>query len=231
MRWAAAMIIGLAGCSSGETARDAAPTVREIALRDFTGIALDSGDQVEVTQGDGFSVRVEGDAATQERINIRREGDLLNIGRKPGGLWSISDSLARVRITMPTIRVAVLSGSGDLSIDRTGDDFAATLGGSGDMTIGQLRGDKAALTVAGTGKIAAAGAVRHLNLSVAGSGDIDARQVKASEATVSVAGTGDVAADIAGPVQVSLVGSGSATLGPDARCVVNRTGTGRVDCG
>lgn len=232
MRWAAAMVIGLTGCSGGEPARDSASTVRNVAtLRDFTGVALDSGDQVEITQGNDFAVRVEGDASVQDRMDIRREDEVLKIGRKTGGIWSGGAPSARVHVTMPAIRVAVLAGSGDISIDRTGEDFAATLSGSGDMTIGQLRGDKVALTVAGTGKIAAAGAVRHLTLSVAGTGDIDARQVKANEATVSVAGTGDVAADINGPVQVTLVGTGSATLGRDARCVVNRIGTGSVDCG
>lgn len=231
MRWMLAMTLGLAGCGASNTEQTVAAPRDDAALRDFTGVALASDDRVEIVQGPAFAVRVEGDKAAQDGLDIHRDGDMLKIGRKQGNFWGRGHDGARIRVTMPTVAAAVLAGSGDISIDRTGEDFAATLSGSGDMTIGQLRGDRAALTVAGTGTIAAAGAVRHLTLSVAGTGDIDARQVKASEASVSIAGTGDVSADIHGPVEVSLVGAGSATLGRDARCVVNRVGTGTVDCG
>lgn len=231
MRWVLAATLGLAACSANDANENVASTRNDVALRDFTGVTLSSDDRVEIVQGPAFAVRVEGKRAAQDGLDIRRDGDMLKIGRKTGNFWGNGDDGAGIRITMPTIAAAILAGSGDISIDRTGEDFAATLSGSGDMTIGQLRGDRAALTVAGTGTIAAAGAVRHLTLSVAGTGDIDAKQVKASEATVSIAGTGDIDADIDGPVEVSLVGAGSATLGRDARCVVNRVGTGTVDCG
>ncbi|KQN81225.1 head GIN domain-containing protein [Sphingomonas sp. Leaf62] len=231
MRWMLAWTLGLAGCGASDVDKTVAVPGNDAELRDFTGVALASDDRVEIVQGPTFAVRVEGDKAAQDGLNIHRDGDMLKIGRKQGNFWGRGNDGARIRITMPTIATAVLAGAGDISIDRTGEDFSATLSGSGDMTIGQLRGDRAALTVAGTGTIAAAGAVRHLTLSVAGTGDIDARQVKASEARVSIAGTGDVSADIHGPVEVSLVGSGSATLGQDARCVVNRVGTGTADCG
>lgn len=231
MRWMLAATLGLAACSAGDSGERAAPPRNDAALRDFTGVTLASSDRVEIVQGPAFAVRVEGTRAAQDGLEIRRDGDMLKIGRKSGTFWSKGDDGARIRVTMPTIAAAALAGSGDISIDRTGENFAATLSGSGDMTIGQLRGDRAALTVTGTGTIAAAGAVRHLTLSVAGTGDIDAKQVKAGEATVSIAGTGDIGADINGPADVSLVGTGSATLGPDARCVVNRVGMGTVDCG
>lgn len=231
MRWILAATLGLAACSAGDEGGSDVPPRNDAALRDFIGVTLSSDDRVEIVSGQSFAVQVEGNEAARDGLDIRRDGDMLKIGRKKSNFWGKDDDGARIHITMPTIAAAVLAGSGDISIDRTGEDFAATLSGSGDMTIGQLRGDRAALTVAGTGTIAAAGAVRHLTLSVAGTGDIDAKQVKASEATVSIAGTGDVSADINGPAEVSLVGAGSATLGRDARCVVNRVGTGTVDCG
>ncbi|MDJ0275334.1 DUF2807 domain-containing protein [Sphingomonas sp. 2R-10] len=232
MRWMILATLGLAACGAdrsndGDRRGDARPA----ALRDFTAVALESSDQVEITRGTGFAVRIEADPAVRDRLDIRRDGDTLRIGRKDGGSWTGGDGVARIRVSMPEITAAALAGSGDITIDQASDGFAGTLGGSGDMTIGQLRGERAALTVAGTGTIAAAGSVRQLALSTAGSGDIDARQVRAGAATVSIAGSGGVAADIDGPVQVTLVGSGSATLGANARCTVNRVGTGDVTCG
>lgn len=232
MRWVVGLALTLAACSGSEDPRESTTTARDdSALRDFTRVVLESGDQVEIRQGPAFAVQVEGKAAARDRLTLRRDGDTLRIARKGRELWSDGNDVARVRITMPALNAATLAGSGDITIDRASDDFVGTLSGSGDMTIGQLRGEKAALTVAGTGKIAAAGAVRRITLSVAGSGDIDARQVRANEAVVSVAGSGDIRAAVNGPAQVSLVGSGSATLGPDARCVVTQVGSGTSDCG
>lgn len=150
MRWMLAATLGLAACSAGNNGeRDAQPS-NDAALRDFTGVTLSSSDEVEIVQGPAFAIQVEGTEAAKEGLEIRRDGDMLKIGRKSGNFWGKGDDGARIRVTMPTIAAAALAGSGDISIDRTGENFAATLSGSGDMTIGQVRGDRAALTVTGT---------------------------------------------------------------------------------
>ena len=228
--WIVGTALGLAACG-GPPPPASGDTAQTLAIRDFDAIALDSSDSVEVQRGAGYAIRIEGPAELQERLDIRRDGTVLRIGRKGGGLWAVDRTSARIVVTMPAIRAATLNGSGDVAIDQAGDPFVAKLGGSGDMTIGQLQGDHATLAVSGSGTIAAAGSVRAVTLTVTGSGDIDARQVRAGEAKVSLTGSGDIAADIAGPARVSLVGSGSATLGSGARCVVDRVGTGEARCG
>lgn len=224
-------MLGLTACGGDAAIPNAATDEQLAALRDFDTVALDSRDSVEVRRGQGFAVRVEGPAERRAGLMIRRDGHVLRIDRSEGGLWAVDRDPARIVVTMPVIVAATLSGSGDITIDQAGDPFAGTLGGSGDMTIGQLQGDRTVLTVAGTGTIAAAGSVRSLALSVAGSGDIDVRQVQATEAVVSITGSGDINAVIDGPARVSLAGSGLATLGPGARCTVNRVGTGEAHCG
>ncbi|WP_162236600.1 MULTISPECIES: head GIN domain-containing protein [unclassified Sphingomonas] len=224
---------GLTACSGSPPAPANAVEPSLTGLRDFDAITLDSGDSVEVRQGADYAVRIEGPIEARNRMSIRRDGNTLRIGRREHGLWTVDRGAVRIVVMMPVIRAATLAGSGDVTIDQASDPFVATLSGSGDMTIGQLQGDRTTLTVSGTGTIAAAGSVRAMTLTVTvtGSGDIDARQVQATEAVVSVTGSGDVAATINGVARVSLVGSGSATLGPGARCVVQRVGTGEAHCG
>ena len=131
MRWMLAATLGLAACSAGNNGeRDAQPS-NDAALRDFTGVTLSSSDEVEIVQGPAFAIQVEGTEAAKEGLEIRRDGDMLKIGRKSGNFWGKGDDGARIRVTMPTIAAAALAGSGD-------------------MTIGQVRGDRAALTVTGT---------------------------------------------------------------------------------
>lgn len=223
----------LAGCSGAEpgNARTAPAAARDFALHGFTAVALSGPDRLDIRHGESFAVRAEGDAATLDRLTVKVVGDTLRIGRTRAA-WRLVDRTApaTIHVTLPALRAATLSGSGDIAIDRA-DDLVATLAGSGDVTIGQLRGATARLTLAGSGTIAAAGRVERLALTVAGSGDINAGEVRADEAQVVVSGSGDVVADVNGPARVSLTGSGSATLGADARCTVSRTGSGEARCG
>lgn len=212
-RWIIVAGLALTACGGDASAPTATTSLNLPGLREFDAIALDSDDSVEVRRGDDYAVRIEGPCGLRDRLTIRRDANVLRIGRKPQGMWAVDREAARIVVTMPTIRAATLSGSGDITIDQAGDPFVATLSGSGDMTIGQLQGDRTNLTISGTGTIAAAGSVRTLVLTTTGSGDIDARQVQAGEATLSVAG------------------SGSATLGPGARCTIHRVGTGEAHCG
>lgn len=226
-----AALLMLGACNGGAGAAPA-PVERNLALRDFTAVELNGPDRVDVRRGSAFAVRMTGDPKVLEKLEIRRDGDTLRIGRKPnlGGWQWRKDGGVTVVVTMPDIRRATLKGSGDLDIDLA-DDLAATLAGSGDMTVGQLRGRSASLSLSGSGTIAAAGKVDRLALSLSGSGDIDAAQVRATEAQVGITGSGDVAADVNGPASVALNGSGSARLGEGARCTVSKTGSGEARCG
>lgn len=230
-QWVVMAALGVAACGGDTAASNGMTPVQAVALRDFDAIVLDSPDSVDVRRGQDFAIAIDGPPDVRRKLTFQRDDNVLRIGRKPGGGSNVGRGVARIRVTMPSIRAATLSGSGDIAIDQAADPFVATLGGSGDMTIGQVRGDKATLTVSGSGSIAAAGAVRDLTLSVAGSGDVEARQLRADAATVSVTGSGDVAAQVEGPARVSLVGSGSADLGAGARCTVDRVGTGEAHCG
>lgn len=232
-QWVVLAVLGVAACG-GTTAPGATgtpATTQTVNLRDFNAIALAGPDAVDVSRGPDFAVRIEATPEVRERLTIRRDGNVLRIGRKPVGMWTFQTGTAHIHITMPSIGAATLSGPGTITIDQAGAPFVANVSGSGDMTIGQVQGDKATLAVSGSGSIAAAGSVRELALSIAGSGGIRAQEVRAESATVSITGSGEVAARVDGPAKVSLVGSGSATLGSGARCVIRRVGSGEAHCG
>ncbi|WP_230771056.1 head GIN domain-containing protein [Sphingomonas sp. Leaf4] len=230
MRAAMVGLLMMAACSNGGASEPARTAERTVALRGFSGVDLAGPDRVDVVTGRDFAVQARGDAAVLDRLTFEVKGTTLRIARKPQTGWNWRDRTAVIRVTLPALKAATLSGSGDLSIDRAAD-LTAQLTGSGDMTIARLTGRTARLGLRGSGTIAAAGRVDSLALSLSGSGDIDARQVKASQASVAVAGSGDVSADVDGPAAVSLTGSGSATLGARARCTVRKAGSGEARCG
>ena len=222
------------GSDSGErAAASGSGGTRTFAVADFTGVELAGADDVDVRVGGGFSVRAEGPADELDKLDIRKDGSTLKVGRKRDGSWSMSSSKGvKVYVTMPAIQAASLAGSGNLMVDKvSGGDFDGDLAGSGDLRIGQLAATTASLNIAGSGGIGAAGQVGRLKIAIAGSGDVDAAGLKAGQADVSIAGSGNVAAEVNGPAKINIMGSGDVTLGGKPRCSTSKMGSGEVRCG
>ena len=242
MRWlvmaaalplAACGSVSMAGESGDAVAANGSGGTRSFAVADFTAVELAGADDVDVKVGGGFSVRAEGPADQLDKLEIRKDGSTLWVGRKRGGKWSLSSGKGvKVYVTMPAIQAASLAGSGNLAVDKvTGGDFKGSLAGSGDMKLAQLTATSANFSIAGSGAIGAAGRVDRLKVSIAGSGDVDAAGLKAGQANVSIAGSGDVAAEVNGPAKISLMGSGDVTLGGKPQCQTSKMGSGEVRCG
>lgn len=232
------MLLPLTACSvgnaeSGEAveARGSGPS-RTFEAAGFTGVELRGADDVEVRVGPAFSVRAQGPSDELDRLEIRRDGDTLRVGRKKSMTgWGKSEGVT-VFVTMPRIAEAAVAGSGDMRVDRVeGRSFSGAVAGSGNLSLGALAVEDAELSIAGSGDLTGAGRARRLEMNIAGSGDIDARQLRAERAEVSIAGSGNARAQVNGPAEVNIVGSGDADLGPGARCEVNKMGSGGARCG
>lgn len=233
-----AALLPLAGCSAFADDGDGAAasgtgTQRSFALADFTGVKLTGSDDVKVSVGGAFAVRAEGPSEELDRLKIERDGDTLKIGRKnnSGFNWG-SHRGVTVYVTMPSIAVASVTGSGDMNVDKvSGDAFRGATVGSGGLDIAALAVKSADFAITGSGDISARGTADKLSLSIAGSGDLDASGVKAAQASASIAGSGNIRADVAGPATVSIMGSGDADMGSGATCTTTKMGSGEVHCG
>lgn len=238
MRYLAlALLIPVAACgmtasyASGEQegiAPEGTGTSRSYAARDFTRVSLAGPDDVEVRVGP-YAVRAEGEPALLDRLVIQRDGASLRVGRRSGMTWSRGS--VRVIVTMPMIEEAAIAGSGNMRVARAeGARFRGAISGSGDLSVAELRAGAVEFGISGSGNVTAAGQAQSLSVRIAGSGDMQARGLSAARATVSVAGSGNVNATVRGPAEVRLAGSGDIDLGPDARCVTRKSGSGTVRC-
>lgn len=208
---------------------------RNYQVSDFTAVELAGADDVDVrVGGSGFTVTATGPADVLDKLDIRKDGSTLSIGRKKEGNWNMSKGPgATITVTMPAIRAASLAGSGDMRVDRVpgGGDFKASLAGSGNLAVAQLDAENVDFNIAGSGAIAAGGQVGRLSTSIAGSGDVRGANLRAREASVSIAGSGNVVAQVNGPAKVSIMGSGDVSLGAGAKCTTSKMGSGSVRCG
>jgi hypothetical protein len=202
---------------------------RTFTVSGFDKVDLRGSDDVDVQNGPNFAVRAEGDAAMLDELDIRKDGDTLRIGRKPGN-WKDSKGVV-VHVTLPRLTAASLGGSGDMKIAQAEGDFSGALGGSGNLSIAQIRGGKVDLSLAGTGDLNAAGTAETLSASVAGTGDLDAAGLKVKTADLTTAGTGGIKANVSGQASVSMVGTGDVTVTGGAKCSIQHLGTGEAHCG
>lgn len=205
------------------------------ALRNFDRVSLHGPDNVEVSTGKEFAVRAEGDPRALEALEVKVEDGELRVSRREGwhGFWGSieGDRGATVHVSMPLLRAASLTGSGELKVDMVkGEAFTAALAGSGDLSVGQLAVANLSASIGGSGDMVLAGRATSARLSTTGSGDLSARNLKADRADINVTGSGDIAVASDGYANVSIVGSGDVDIKGKARCNVSALGSGSANC-
>lgn len=234
---ACAAILPLAACNvvsdmSGEVVQPSGTGgSRNFNVADFNAVSLRGADNVVVRAGPGFAVTATGDSALLDRLEIRKDGTTLRIGRK-GGDWKWNgDKGATITVTLPRLTAADIAGSGDMTVDRADGDFSGSIAGSGDLRVAELRGGKADLSIAGSGDLSiGGGTASDLSISIAGSGDVDTAGLKAARGDISIAGSGAVRAMATDTAAISIVGSGGVTLTGGAKCSISKMGSGEATC-
>lgn len=195
----------------------------------FTALGVSAPITVHLTQGDAFSLVVEGEESAIAQLETVVENNSLKLRQKTHehvrGMGKV-----KAYVTMRDITTLAISGSGDIiaaNALRTGDVKLA-ISGSGDIKIGTLTANRVVAAISGSGDIIVAGKADSLDASIAGSGDLRARDLEVGDAKVSIAGSGDVATSPRSNLSVSIVGSGDVTYVGDPAVRQTILGSGSV---
>ena len=224
-------------CARGR-AEDAGPTVqRNYTVGAFDKIELAGAYEASVRTGSGPTVQARGGENVLEHLIVEVEGNTLKIHprKKNGFHWdwgNRNNSKVELTITVPSLRVAELAGSGGIRIDKvSGDSFEGSVAGSGGLTVDQVEVATLKLAIAGSGDAKAAGGkARTVEYEIAGSGGIDGKGVVAEDADVSIAGSGGVSVHATRAAKVSIAGSGDVDVTGGAKCTTSKMGSGDVRC-
>ncbi len=198
-------------------------------VRGFNAVELTASDSIQIVQGSTVSVVATGDPRAIAALAIDVRGETLRVGRRPG-TWR--DKGARITVTMPSLRAALLSGSGEIragAIERR--DFAASISGSGGIVLTDLRVGTARFDLSGSGSIVASGHASTVAIDMSGSGSINTRRLATSAVTVDLGGSGTVTATASRTATIGAGGSGMIRVSGGARCDVRKGGSAIVRCG
>lgn len=179
----------------------------ERELADFSAVDNNGELDVLVEQGERFEVVVSIDENLLDRVQTDVVGDTLRI-RTRGQLAHLVRG-PHVRVTMPTLSGARVSGSGALELFDFVDSESLELSvsGSGDL---DWHGESLAVdaSVSGSGDLVLDGATDFLELRVSGSGAARALNCVAQDAQVSVSGAGDASVYVEGEIDAEVSGAG-----------------------
>lgn len=188
-------------------------------------VVLASGDNVIVTDGTTFTIKVEG--SDTESLRFVRDERTIGITREDS--WS-GNQAATIRITMPPPSQLVIAGTGEINAQSLASEADVSIGGSGTVTFGKVAAERLGINIGGSGEVKGAGTVKVLEVNIGGSGDVALAGLKADTAEVSIGGAGDVAFASDGEVEANIAGTGDVKVAGNAKCTVNAFGSGTLTC-
>lgn len=221
--------VALSGCEGAEmeiNGQKGVPLAEvELAGPPPSEVVLASGDTVILTEGDTFTIKVEG--GNTESLRFVRDERTIGITRADG--WS-GETNATIRITMPAPEELVIAGSGTIKAQGLARESEVSIGGSGLIEFASVAADKLDINIGGSGTIRGAGTVKTLAVNIGGSGEVEMPGLKADKAEVSIGGAGDVAFASDGEVTANIAGAGDVNVTGSAKCTVNAFGSGSLNC-
>lgn len=191
---------------------------KNIKVKPFENIKVESSATVHYEQGKVVYVRVECDESDLKDINISSDDRTLVIGRKHHVIFGfVETGNVDVYVTSPDLVGVDFSGSGEFVANKhvDTDNLNLTLYGSGDISFQDVVCDQLNSNITGSGDINLTKVIcSSSRFSCVGSGNIKAGVYQANDVNILLQGSGDIELELKDCVNVSsdLQGSGDVKL-------------------
>lgn len=219
----AAAIIAIA------TPADAA--TRNFGITSFTKIRVSGPYKVSVATGVAPFARATGSAAAIDRVAIEVRGDMLVVQSNPswGGDPGSDPGPVEVSVGTHDLSAASLIGSGSVAIDQIkAQRFALTVQGSGVSAIGNAAVDQLTVSLEGTANAKVGGKVGKMTALVRGMSTLDAARLTTPSADLSIDGTATVDANVTDTAKVNGWGPATVRLTGRPACNLKVQGSATV---
>lgn len=177
-------------------------------VSDFHSIKSSGSIDLEIKNGDNYSVTVEDDENLLPYIVTEVDNGVLKVRYKEN--TSVTGDHAKVYVTGPSFNELTVSGSGDITSDGTiksNEQITFSISGSGDIKV-QVDAPAIKVSGSGSGDINLSGVTKNFDCGMSGSGDVNCKNLKSENASVHVAGSSDVHVYASMGLKVNVAGSG-----------------------
>ena len=204
------------------------PMTKDFDLAGFTKVAAGSAFQVEITQGDGYSVSVTVDDNLVDRLDVTKSGDTLRIYLKPS--TSIRNVNMSAKVTMPELTGLDLSGATRTNIAGFSSGKSLDIKVSGASRLqGDIKSGNARFDVSGASTMDLQGSAGNLDLTVSGASTATLDEFASKNTSVEASGASHATVNASGTLNVEASGASSVTyVGQPANLKVNTSGASTV---
>lgn len=179
-------------------------------MEDVSKIKLAGSYEVEITQGNAPSLRIETDENIVPLIKTEISEGWLNIRTKKNVSISTTNQI-KVYLTVTSLEALHVAGSGNITGKgkfTKGDKLSLKIAGAGSVTL-DVNTPEVKTDIAGSGSVYLSGETRKQSIDIAGSGDYVAEQLKSESAKIDIAGSGDVKVFADDAIDIRIAGSGN----------------------
>lgn len=180
-------------------------------LDGFTSIDLSIAAEVQITQGQNYSVEIEADPKDLKNIDSKVVDSKLKFDSNCN-FCSFKD--VKIYITLPKLTGIEIGGSGDItaSNDFTTEALEIEISGSGSIQFQKLDAVKLDIDISGSGKITASGNTKpgdKLDIETSGSGTVYLENCPFNSVESDISGSGKVKVNALKNLKSDVSGSGS----------------------
>lgn len=208
---------------------------RGYTISDFDRIDVSGPFIVVVETGKAPSARATGDNAALDRLKVELRGRTLRVGAGVngwGGWPGARPAAPTIKVTVPLLREASLSGAGKLSISKMRSQLTRLgLSGSGEMSVAMIETDRLTGTLLGSGKMKLEGKAQAAQITTEGAGSLQASALLVGTLVLTSSSAGTSAITATKTAKVLSTGTGDVTINGKPACTVSGLGVGQVICG
>lgn len=195
----------------------------------FSSVSVSGNIDLYVRQDSSYQVRIETDENLQEYIETTTDGDLLDIRVKRGFNLSGTKTI-KAYVSSPVYAQLKASGSCDImgeSSISSAHKLVIDLSGSSDVTL-DVNTPAVETSLSGAGSIALSGVTKNFTVSGSGSTAIKCMELKSENVEVSISGSGSASVFASVKLDVRVSGSGSVKYKGNAAVSQRISGSGSV---
>ncbi|WP_291787514.1 head GIN domain-containing protein [Cecembia sp.] len=221
----------LFSCQPSDSIYSGEQVEEERSLKPFNRLRVSGIINLNLSQGDSESLRVEGDSKWVDQLKVEQRGDLLSISLKEGQTsWGKNEKI-EVFLQLKDLRELEFEGAGQIKTSSMLDLDELFISGKGVGNIVlELEAEMVKAELNFVGNMELKGFAREFRLENEGLGNIDASKLISQKVDLTSSGIGKIAVHAEEELQMNVSGIGSVSYtGNPKQVTENVSGLGKVN--
>jgi hypothetical protein len=205
----------LIGCTQIPITGSGNVVTQEEPITGFDKVDISHSFDVDISQGEGFSVVIRVDDNLVEHLQVVKEGSTLKTGLDPNRNYTASNATLEAELTMPELTGLDLSSASQATISgfKSANDLSVDLSGASSL-FGDIEAAKTSFDLSGSSDAKLSGSGQETTIDITAGSQIDLSNFPVASVTVKAAGgstatvnsSGKLNADASGASQIYYLG-------------------------